>query len=542
MKTRKFVLSYFHLFIVILLIIGIFLRFINLDAKVYWRDETATSLAISGYRSTEIWQSLEGRIVNSGDIIKYQTITREQNIIDTMQFLVKDVHPPLYFLIARVWGQWFGSSPAIIRSLSASISLLAFPSIYWLCLELFNSSRVGWMAMALIAVSPFHVIYAQEARMYSLWTVEILLLSVFLLRAMRLNTKASWIFYGLTLAISLYTYLFNVFVSIGHGLYIFLIEGFRFSKKFISYLIACFIAILIFMPWILVVLANRDSFARASNWINSSFALKSYLSIMLQKSVSIFMDFWYFRVWYPDWNIPHIPWARFFIPFTIILVGYSLYFLCRNTSKRVWLFIFSLCGITICTTILPDLVFGGIRGIIARYFTPLYLGIELSVAYLLVKKIDTISSPSWQQKFWRFTTIILLTSGLVSCWLNSPAPGSLHKWGPGRQIPPIARAINQVDTPIVIVATPVYRFLPLAHQLKPKVQVLLGEKSDISDITEMTNNFDAVFLLQKNSESFKNLKEQVKQETELEIETIFDGEDLLLSAIVFTPESKVMSK
>ena len=191
MKTRKFVLSYFHLFIVILLIIGIFLRFINLDAKVYWRDETATSLAISGYRSTEIWQSLEGRIVNSGDIIKYQTITPEQNIIDTMQFLVKDVHPPLYFLIARVWGQWFGSSPAIIRSLSASISLLAFPSIYWLCLELFNSSRVGWMAMALIAVSPFHVIYAQEARMYSLWTVEILLLSVLLLRAMRLNTKAS---------------------------------------------------------------------------------------------------------------------------------------------------------------------------------------------------------------------------------------------------------------------------------------------------------------------------------------------------------------
>ncbi len=415
MTTRKFVLihSSFHFLIVILLIIGVFFRFINLDAKVYWRDETSTSLAISGYNSTEIWQSLEGQIVTSGDIMRYQTITPEKSIIDTMQYLVKDVHPPLYFLIARFWSQWFGSSPAIIRSLSASISLLAFPSIYWLCLELFNSSRVGWMAMALIAVSPFHVIYAQEARMYSLWTVEILLLSVFLLRAIRLNTKASWIFYGLTLAISLYTYLFNIFVSIGHGLYVFLIEGFRFSKRFISYLITCFIAILLFMPWIFIVLVNRDTFARASSWIGTSFALKSYLSMMLQNFVGIFMDFWYFPVWYPDWNIPHIPWARFFIPFTVILVGYSLYFLCRNASKRIWLFIFSLCGATIFTTILPDLVFGGIRGIIARYFIPLYLGIELSVAYLLVKKIDTISSPNWQQKFWRFTTIILLTSGLV---------------------------------------------------------------------------------------------------------------------------------
>ncbi|MDJ0535402.1 MAG: glycosyltransferase family 39 protein [Xenococcaceae cyanobacterium MO_207.B15] len=532
MKNRKFILSYFHLFIIILLIIGIFLRFINLDAKVYWRDETSTSLRLSGYTPTEVRQALEGRIVSPQDILKYQKPNSEKGIIDTIKASAYNAtHPPLYFLMARFWGHWFGSSPAIIRSLSASISLLAFPSIYWLCLELFNSSRVGWMAMALIAVSPFHVIYAQEARMYSLWTVEISLLSVFLLRAMRLNTKTSWIFYGLTLAISLYTYLFNVFVSIGHGIYIFLIEGFRFSKKLISYIIACFIAIVIFMPWILVVLANRDSFATASNWINSSYALKNYLSIMIQNLVSIFMDFWYFRVWYPDWNIPHIPWARFFIPFTIILVGYSLYFLCRNTSKRVWLFIFSLCGITICTTILPDLVFGGIRGIIARYFTPLYLGIELSVAYLLVKKIDIISSPSWQQKFWRFTTIILLTSGLVSCWVNSAAPGSWYKWEPGREIPPIARTINQVDTPIIIVATPLHRFLPLTHQLKPKVRILLGREPDVTDITEMTNNFDAVFLLQNNSESFKNLKEQVKQETELEIKTIFDGQDLSLTSI-----------
>lgn len=45
--------------------------------------------------------------------------------------------------------------------------------------------------MALIAVSPFHVLYAQEAREYSLWTVTILLSSAALLRAMRVKTKLS---------------------------------------------------------------------------------------------------------------------------------------------------------------------------------------------------------------------------------------------------------------------------------------------------------------------------------------------------------------
>jgi len=71
--------------------------------------------------------------------------------------------------------QWFGSSVTVTRGLAALISLFVFPCIYWLCLKLFKS---GWMAMALVAVLPIHVVYAQEAREYSLWPAAILLSSV----------------------------------------------------------------------------------------------------------------------------------------------------------------------------------------------------------------------------------------------------------------------------------------------------------------------------------------------------------------------------
>ncbi len=52
--------------IVMLLMVGIFFRFFNLDRKVYWHDETFTSLRISGYTVNEVKQQIfNGRIINN---------------------------------------------------------------------------------------------------------------------------------------------------------------------------------------------------------------------------------------------------------------------------------------------------------------------------------------------------------------------------------------------------------------------------------------------------------------------------------------------
>ena len=64
-----------------------------------------------------------------------------------------------------------------IRSLSALISLLIFPCIYWLCRELFNVPlSVPGVAIALMAISPIQLVYAQEAREYILWLVTIIII------------------------------------------------------------------------------------------------------------------------------------------------------------------------------------------------------------------------------------------------------------------------------------------------------------------------------------------------------------------------------
>lgn len=199
-----------------LLMVGIFFRFFNLDRKVYWHDETFTSLRISGYTVNEVKQQIfNGRIINKESFAKFQNSNMEKGLSDTIISLQVDdpQYPPLYYILAWFWVEIFGNSVTIIRSLSAFISLLIFPSIYWLCRELFKASAwVSEVAIALMAISPIHLVYAQEAREYILWIVTVLLCSASLLRALRLESKdqvlriLNWEMYAVTLVLSLYRF------------------------------------------------------------------------------------------------------------------------------------------------------------------------------------------------------------------------------------------------------------------------------------------------------------------------------------------------
>ncbi|HEY9669490.1 MAG TPA: glycosyltransferase family 39 protein, partial [Coleofasciculaceae cyanobacterium] len=245
--------------LVVLLVLGLFFRFVNLDRKIYWMDETYTSLRISGYTEAEVAQHLLGKpILGIQDLHQYQRLNSEKSVVDTVSGLAAEEPqlPPLYFVLVRFWAQLFGTSVAAIRSFSAVLSVLAFPCIYWLCLELFQSSLVGGLASALLAVSPFQLVYAQEARPYSLWTVAILLSSASLLRAIRVNTWRSWSVYAATVAIGLYSHLFFVLVGIAHAIYVFAIHNWRWSNTLKSHWLASGVGIIAFLPWIAVILNN----------------------------------------------------------------------------------------------------------------------------------------------------------------------------------------------------------------------------------------------------------------------------------------------
>jgi uncharacterized membrane protein len=81
-----------------------------------------------------------------------------------------DHHPPLFYLLFKVWLGWFGDSESALRSFSALASTLAIP-LYALAAAKMTSPRIGIVAAFLLAISPFQIQYAQEARMYALLTL-----------------------------------------------------------------------------------------------------------------------------------------------------------------------------------------------------------------------------------------------------------------------------------------------------------------------------------------------------------------------------------
>lgn len=78
-----------------------------------------------------------------------------------------DQHPPLYYMLLHSWIFYNGDTPYYVRLLSALFGAGTIPFIYLIGKRL-SGEGVGLMAAILLALSPFNIRLAQEARMYSL--------------------------------------------------------------------------------------------------------------------------------------------------------------------------------------------------------------------------------------------------------------------------------------------------------------------------------------------------------------------------------------
>lgn len=518
-KTRNctFPRGWLHFFILLVLIIGVFFRFVNLDKKIYYFDETMTVIRISNLN--KYLENFKDQIIYNGDLQNYLHLHAIKSVStnDVIKNLfVVPQHTPLYFVMLRFWAEWFGSSVAVIRSMSAFISLLSLPCVYWLCLELFQSSLVGWVAAALIAISPIQVLYAQEARMYSLHTVIILLSSATLLRAMRLKTKLSWTLYLATLVLGLYTHSLYILVVIGHSIYVLITEGFRLSKVVIVYLFILLLGLLAFVPWLFVIFTHFEQAHSSLDWMTSNVsrsALVKYWGINLSR---LFLDLTPTYSLNTNFSSFNNSLLLFVIALILSIVTYSFYFLYCHTPKRIWLFCLTLSGVTAITLVLQDLILGGYRSYHIRYLIASYLGIYLTIAYLFATKIAFPDNKVWQQKLWQVMLIFLISCGIISNTVSSQAQVWWNKYF-SCEIAPIAKTINQANDPIVIIDYnwwSMYNFLSLSNLLEPKVRIQLLTQANLMKIPE---GFSNVFLFTPSDK----LQNKLAKEQKFKLESVY---------------------
>jgi uncharacterized membrane protein len=502
MRHLTLVPSWLRFLMIFLLMMGTLFRFVNLDGKVYSHDEIYTSLRISGYTVDEVKQEIfNGRVISQESFRKFQSPNLEKSVNDTIMSLVTEdsQHPPFYYLIARFWVEIFGNSVTAIRSLSALISLLVFPCIYWLCRELFNVPlSIPTVALALMSISPMQIIYAQEAREYILWLVTIILCSAALVRATSIELKdqnaleqqhklpdrfAIWGIYAITLILSLYTSLWAIFVAFAHGIYVLTTAKFQLNETVRAYLLASVVGFLAFMPWITIVAADFFQFLISADVTAVQTSQMPLIPFWLMQVSRIFFDL--------GLNLDN-PLIYLISPIFLILVGYAIYCLCRRTNYKVWLFIVALIIVPALPLILPDVISGGIRLDSEPYLMPSYLGIQIAVAYLLATQL--YNGNLLRRSIWHMLMILVIICGLVSSRVSYQAETWWSK-GVSYGNPQVAKIINQSVQPLLIsdsVGINYGNIFSLSYLTQPKVRFQLMQNQDIPNIPD---GFSDIFIL-----------------------------------------------
>ena len=168
-----------------------------------------------------------------------------------------DIQPPLYYYLLYGWIELFGDSERAVRSLSVLFGVLTVPLMYGVGWQLFRSRLAGLLAALLVAVSPLHVWYGQEARMYTLLTFLCLLSSYLLLLVSDAKRwwqiLILWIIYTLANVAALYTHYFAAFVMVFQAAYIFFIwvaRGGRPWHLILGGLASGLVTILAYVSWL----------------------------------------------------------------------------------------------------------------------------------------------------------------------------------------------------------------------------------------------------------------------------------------------------
>jgi uncharacterized membrane protein len=160
-------------------ILGASLRLTNLDGKPPWIDEFRTLVLSLG----NSFQSIPlDRVIDFRDVLAPLIPNASATVGDIIHRVsIEDRQPPIYFVLANLWMKLFPTDDGLVnlwgaRALPAVLGILTIPCGYICSYFTFRSrpedSRsaqiIANCTAAMLALSPYGVFIAQEARHYSL--------------------------------------------------------------------------------------------------------------------------------------------------------------------------------------------------------------------------------------------------------------------------------------------------------------------------------------------------------------------------------------
>jgi 4-amino-4-deoxy-L-arabinose transferase-like glycosyltransferase len=188
------------------------LRWFRIDAQSLWYDE-----GISAHQLTR----------------SFPEIVRAASL---------DTHPPGYYWTLKAWGEMFGSSELVLRSLSAAWGVAMVVLTFLIGRRLFGT-LVGSIAAVLLAAAPLAVYYSQEVRMYTQVS------ALALLAAYAYTRRVYWL-YALAGIATLYSQYLGIAVLAALNVHALIWWRQRSRRQWLAWLAANAAIAIAFLPWL----------------------------------------------------------------------------------------------------------------------------------------------------------------------------------------------------------------------------------------------------------------------------------------------------
>lgn len=216
-------------------------------------------------------------------------------------FSAKFYCPVIYDAFVNYYGGIVKDNALLLRLPSILFGVISIGVIYCLGKLLFNK-RAGLFSAFILAVSPFHIYYSREIRMYSLIALLSLTAVYFLVRAMRENKDIHWLCYSISNIIGIYVHPMVILFFIAEAMFfIFYIK--KYNRLINRWLKFHFFIFILLIPWIISMLSG--------------------FNLVIKR------DDWFFELTF-SW-IPQITWANVFYTFKNFSIGY-------NAVKQIYFF------------------------------------------------------------------------------------------------------------------------------------------------------------------------------------------------------------
>lgn len=242
---------------------------------------------------------------------------------ELLRFAAADIiHPPLFYLLLKIWISLGGESLLWLRLLPALVGMAAIIPFLLLCRELDLKQNERNLALLLLAVNGYLIKYAQELRMYSL----LMFLSAFSLWLFVKFFKAE---HGWRKQVG-WLFLINLLLVYSHyaGWIVVAVECLVLviwqRRKAKLFLIAFALLLLAYAPWVLLVRANSEAgkgLAQNIGWVT-----RPTLRDITQFYALLNKPFWFIQ------STAARPYDLLTAFFAILILGAPLAFF----SLRVW--------------------------------------------------------------------------------------------------------------------------------------------------------------------------------------------------------------